>query len=115
MKRFAIQFPNGLFSNGAKCLPVKFEKAKLWRLRNHVTAHLSRFSGNPYPAGTNVVEVEISHTASPVFLVENYMREKLERDRVERAKREKQWAERQVERAKKDLQEAEARLRRAKT
>lgn len=114
MKRFAIQFPDGRFSNGAKALPVKFEKAKLWRLKNHVTAHLARWSADPYPKGTEVVEVELSRTVTSLFAVSTHMDKKAKDDAVLRAKRERTWAKRQVEQAHKSLAAAEERLRNAK-
>ena len=111
MKRFAIQFPDGLFSNGPQCRPVTLDKAKLWRLKNHVSAHLGRFSGNPYPAETYVVEIELSPTSSPLYEVQAYLKRKHEADAIEKAKREKHWAERQVVRAEKDLRAAKGKLR----
>lgn len=114
MKRFAIQFPNGHFSSGAECRPVEFEEAKLWRYKHHVTAHLARWSDDPYPLGTQVVEVEVSAVVTPLYLVGVHMAKKKKAAALERARKEAFWAERGVEQAKKMLKSAQDKLGRTK-
>lgn len=118
--RYAIQFPDGKFSNGPQCKPVEFEKAKLWKRRGHLTNRLGQFVGysgryNPrqYPPGTKIVEVTIQPALKELATVSEEF-ERLAGNRQQRhAENEKRWAERELEAAQARLDAAKRKLGRA--
>lgn len=60
LTRYAIRWPDGSYSQAPRCgsvYGVPLDKAKLWRTKGHVTAHLHTMEYDP---GTVVVEVTIT-------------------------------------------------------
>jgi len=107
MKRFAIKFPNGQYSEGSKnqsTKPVPFDKAKLWTNLGHVKNHLNGLWFDVcYPEGCEIVEVIITHTESTVMSVQNA------RD-LARKKQEEREAKDLVRVAQRQLREAQRRV-----
>jgi hypothetical protein len=74
MKRYAIKFPDGTYSKGAKnghIQRVPFEKAKLWTNIGHIKNHLNGLGScaKNYPRGCEIIEVVISHTETTIMTV----------------------------------------------
>jgi hypothetical protein len=110
IKRYAIQFPDGSFSNGLRRQPVSFEKAKLWKQKNHLTTHLGSkpvYYNTQYPDGSKVVEVEIRPRIEVLCTVEEALEGLMDRRERREARLDKEDAER-------ELREAQERLNRAR-
>ena len=111
MKRYAIQFADGNYARprGARCSRVPIEKAKMWNARNHVTSHLQS-TAIKYPAGTSIVEVSFTPTATRIVDVEEYLDAHRKRSEEERRKRDVEWAKQRVRSAEAELAAAKAAL-----
>jgi hypothetical protein len=114
MKRYAIKFPDGTYSDGPRMRRVAFEKAKLWTNRGHVLTHLqgiySTRTRSGYPDGTQVVEVEFVHTEQPVMLVADYLNEHEQKKAKERAASHERFLLSQKEHLERELQAIKAKL-----
>jgi hypothetical protein len=113
IKRYAIRFPDGSFSNGLRREPVSFEKAKLWKQKNHLTNHLGSkpvYYDTPYPDGSKVVEVMIRSRIEVLCTVEAALEGLMDRREVREACWEKEDAERELQEAQERLSQAQKRF-----
>lgn len=110
MKRFGIKFPNGKWSKGGydgPRRPVAFDKAKLWKNIGHIRNHLGQCSGaGPYPVGTEIIELEFSHTETPLFSVEDAVIEGKLRRAIREAENRLRNAEWKLQKAQEELLKA---------